>query len=386
MLLSWSLVAAIGVLGVQAGARCRRTSRRWSAGTLQVTVERGRAHPRARSLRRVRAAAGTDAAHRARARGSRGRRQDRASRGSSPPIPRCSTCGRGPSSRRASRAAESARRRRARRARARSAAELAFAQSELKRAQSWSTRRCIAPASSKAAERQAKTLERALQSAEFAVRTAEHQLELARASLLQSARRQPATIPLYSPVERRRPAARSRRARPSCRPASRCSRSATSDDLEIVSDLLSSAAVRRAGRAAGADRAVGRRSAAARPRAAGRAVRASRRSPRSASRSSASTSIIDFDEPRRQRGRPRRRLPRRGPHHRLVEGQRAQGADQQPVPPRGATGRSTRSRTTARSGESSRSASATASKPRSPAGLPATSGSSSIRATPSPKA
>jgi len=80
-------------------------------------------------------------------------------------------------------------------------ADLAFAQSDLKRSNQLVKDRVIAPREMEAAERQAQSLDRALQSAEFAVRTAEHKLEVARASLLQTRTGRTAAIPLYSPVD-----------------------------------------------------------------------------------------------------------------------------------------------------------------------------------------
>jgi HlyD family secretion protein len=93
-----------------------------------------------------------------------------------------------------------------------------------------------------AAEQQAATLERGLQSAEFAIRTAEHQLELARASLLQTRQGRAAAIPLYSPVDGvvLRLLQESETVVPT---GHRLLEIGDLQDLEIVADLLSSAAV-----------------------------------------------------------------------------------------------------------------------------------------------
>ena len=121
--------------------------------------------------------------------------------------------------------------------------ELAFAQTQLTRSQRLVAERVIAQAELEATERQARTLERALQSADFAVRTAEHQLEVARASLLQA--RGDAggrVIPLRSPVSGvvLRLLQESESVVPTGQPLLEIG---DLDDLEIVSDFLSSAAV-----------------------------------------------------------------------------------------------------------------------------------------------
>jgi HlyD family secretion protein len=122
-------------------------------------------------------------------------------------------------------------------------ADLAFAQSDLKRARALVEQKVIAAREMEGAERQVETLTRSLQSAEFAVRTAEHELEVARASLIQSRGRGATAISLYSPVN----GVILRRLKESEAVV------ATGEplveigdlkDLEIVSDLLSSAAVR----------------------------------------------------------------------------------------------------------------------------------------------
>src|SRR5512134_2872299 len=74
-------------------------------------------------------------------------------------------------------------------------AELAFARSELKRLDALVEERVIATRELEAAQRQVEALERARQSADFAARTAQHQLEVARASLLQTRGGRTAIIP-----------------------------------------------------------------------------------------------------------------------------------------------------------------------------------------------
>jgi HlyD family secretion protein len=121
--------------------------------------------------------------------------------------------------------------------------ELTFAESELKRARRLVEERVIAERELEGAARQAQALERALQSAEFAVKSADHQLELARSSLLQTqGGRASALIPLYSPVNGvvLRRLQESETVVPTGQPLLEIG---NLDDLEIVSDLLSSAAV-----------------------------------------------------------------------------------------------------------------------------------------------
>jgi HlyD family secretion protein len=121
-------------------------------------------------------------------------------------------------------------------------AELAFAQSELARSRRLVDEKVIAPRELEGAERQAEALTRALQSAEFAVSTAEYQLELARASLIQTRSSRTALIPLYSPIDGvvLRRLQESETVVPTGQPLLEIGDVA---DLEIVSDLLSSAAV-----------------------------------------------------------------------------------------------------------------------------------------------
>ncbi|HJR59843.1 MAG TPA: efflux RND transporter periplasmic adaptor subunit, partial [Vicinamibacterales bacterium] len=122
-------------------------------------------------------------------------------------------------------------------------AELAFAQADLKRSRSLVEEKVIAPRELEGAERQAEALTRALQSAEFAVRTAEHQLELARASLTSSRGGRAPAIPLYSPIDGvvLRRLQESETVVGTGQPLLEIG---NVGDLEIVSDLLSSAAVR----------------------------------------------------------------------------------------------------------------------------------------------
>ena len=121
-------------------------------------------------------------------------------------------------------------------------AELTFAQSELSRTRGLVKGGALAQRDLEAAEQQAAALERALQSAEFAIRTAEHQLELARASLVQTRAGRAATIPLYSPVNGvvLRLLQESAAVVPTGQPLLEIG---DLQDLEIVADLLSSAAV-----------------------------------------------------------------------------------------------------------------------------------------------
>ena len=122
-------------------------------------------------------------------------------------------------------------------------AELKFAESDLARARRLVEERVIAPREMESVERQAEATRRALQSAEFAIRTSEYQLQLARAGLLQSRGGAGRTIPLYSPVDGvvLRLLQESEAVVPTGQPLLEIG---DVKDLEIVSDLLSSAAVR----------------------------------------------------------------------------------------------------------------------------------------------
>jgi HlyD family secretion protein len=121
-------------------------------------------------------------------------------------------------------------------------AELAFAQSELKRGRELLTSGAIAAREVEAAERQVRALESAVESADFAVRTAGHELDVARASLMQTRRGAVATIPLYSPVDGvvLRRIHESAAVVPTGEPLLEVG---DLSDLEIVADFLSTAAV-----------------------------------------------------------------------------------------------------------------------------------------------
>jgi HlyD family secretion protein len=123
-------------------------------------------------------------------------------------------------------------------------ADLQFAQADLKRARQLVEERVISRREMEEAERQAESVTRALQSAEFNVRTSEHQLEVARAGLLQArGGRAGNVIPLYSPIDGvvLRQVQESAAVVPAGQPLLEIG---DVTDLEIVSDLLSSAAVR----------------------------------------------------------------------------------------------------------------------------------------------
>jgi HlyD family secretion protein len=122
-------------------------------------------------------------------------------------------------------------------------ADLAFAASDLKRARALVEEKVIARREMESAQRQSEVLTRSLESAEFAVRTAEHELEVARASLIQSRGGSSAAIALFSPVDGvvLRRLKESETVVPTGEPLIEIG---DVQDLEIVSDLLSSAAVR----------------------------------------------------------------------------------------------------------------------------------------------
>lgn len=122
-------------------------------------------------------------------------------------------------------------------------AELAFAESELKRLRQLVDEQVVARRELESAEQQAEALTRALQSAGFAVSTAEHQLEVARASLIQARGGRSAAIALHSPIDGvvLRRLQESEAVVPMGQPLLEVG---DVDDLEIVADLLSSAAVR----------------------------------------------------------------------------------------------------------------------------------------------
>jgi HlyD family secretion protein len=119
--------------------------------------------------------------------------------------------------------------------------ELTFARSELTRMQA--IKDAVAQREIDAAAQQVDTLERAGQSADFAVRTAQHQVELARASLVQTRGGQTGAIPLLAPVDGvvLRRLQESETVVPMGQPLLEIG---DLRDLEIVADLLSSAAVR----------------------------------------------------------------------------------------------------------------------------------------------
>lgn len=122
-------------------------------------------------------------------------------------------------------------------------AVLAFAESEVRRARELLQQRVISAREFEAVERQHETARRSLESAEFAVTTAQYQLEVARASLTQGRRGSTAVIPLYSPIDGvvLRLFQESAGVQPTGQPLLEIG---NLDDLEIVSDMLSSAAVR----------------------------------------------------------------------------------------------------------------------------------------------
>jgi HlyD family secretion protein len=122
-------------------------------------------------------------------------------------------------------------------------ADLGFAESDLKRSRALVEQKVIAPREMEGAQRQFDVLTRSLQSADFAVRTAEHELEVARASLIQSRGRGATLISLYSPVDGviLRRLKESEAVVPTGEPLIEIG---DVKNLEIVSDLLSSAAVR----------------------------------------------------------------------------------------------------------------------------------------------
>lgn len=123
-------------------------------------------------------------------------------------------------------------------------AELQYARSEWKRYQELAKEGIAARDRLEAAERQVRTLEEALKSADFAVRTAEHQLEVARASLMQTrSGARGGAIPLRSPIDGvvLRRLIESETVVTSGQPIVEIGNLA---HLEIVSDLLSTDAVR----------------------------------------------------------------------------------------------------------------------------------------------
>jgi HlyD family secretion protein len=130
----------------------------------------------------------------------------------------------------------------ARAERDRIAAQLQLAQSDVKRLQELAAAGAISQREREAAEQNAAALERALESARFNVRNTEYQLEVARASLLQTRSGKATTIPLYSPVDGvvLRRLEESAAVVPAGQPLLEVG---NLHDLEIVADLLSTAAV-----------------------------------------------------------------------------------------------------------------------------------------------
>ena len=122
-------------------------------------------------------------------------------------------------------------------------AELKFAESDLARSQKLVQERVIAQREMEVVQRQSEALRRSLQSAEFAIRTAEYELQMARAGLLQSREGGGRTIPLYSPVDGvvLRLLQESEAVVTTGQPLVEVG---DVRNLEIVSDLLSSAAVK----------------------------------------------------------------------------------------------------------------------------------------------
>jgi HlyD family secretion protein len=126
--------------------------------------------------------------------------------------------------------------------RARVEADLAFARKDLARADQLVKERVIAPRERDATALQAESLERSLEAADFAVRSAEHQLEEARAALTvtRSGRTEP--ILLRSPID----GVVLKRLQESeivVQPGQPLLEVGDVRDLEIVSDMLSTAAV-----------------------------------------------------------------------------------------------------------------------------------------------
>ena len=122
-------------------------------------------------------------------------------------------------------------------------ADLAFAQAELKRMRELLSAGAVAPREVELAERQVKSLEEAHESAAFAITTAQHNLQVARAGLIQTQSGRTSGIPLYSPIDGvvLRRLQESAATVPAGQPLIEVG---DLDRLEIVSDLLSSEAVK----------------------------------------------------------------------------------------------------------------------------------------------
>jgi HlyD family secretion protein len=121
-------------------------------------------------------------------------------------------------------------------------ADLAFARAELKRTQELVEGGAVARRELEAAESRVAALEQALASQEFTIQTSQHQVEVSRASLLQTRAGRLNVIPLYSPIDGvvLRRLQESETPVPAGQPLLEIGNLA---DLEIVADLLSSAAV-----------------------------------------------------------------------------------------------------------------------------------------------
>ena len=131
----------------------------------------------------------------------------------------------------------------ARAERERSAADLDFAKRELERRRPLFGAGAISRDALDEAERQVRTLQEAMRSAEFNVRTAQHQLEVARASLIQRPGNAGTLIRLTSPVDGV-VLKRLQESETVVAMGQPLIEIGNLDQLEIVSDLLSTAAVR----------------------------------------------------------------------------------------------------------------------------------------------
>jgi HlyD family secretion protein len=122
-------------------------------------------------------------------------------------------------------------------------ADLAFARADLGRADQLVKERVISPRERDAAALQVQSLTRGLEASEAAVKTAQYQLEVARAALLQTRAGGTAPILLRAPVDGviLRRLQESEAVVPAGQPLLEVG---NVQDLEIVSDMLSSAAVR----------------------------------------------------------------------------------------------------------------------------------------------